>query len=217
LAVHSLGTSAYGQGDLARARAHIEEGLALLREAGDQQGVANAMNNLGMVALVQGGLERAATLFAEALALSREAGYRWNIALSLHNLEQLARRRGEVAQAEALGREALALYWERGHPQQCANALFSLGSTAAAAGQGERAARLLGAAAALRETLGDSLLPPDRELDEQPVAAVRAALGEERWAAAFAAGQATSIAWSASLTGSSRGSRLRVVPSGAAG
>jgi hypothetical protein len=61
----------------------------------------------------------------------------------------------------------------------------------------ERAARLFGAAAALRTTLGDAasrgwnfqLAPASRDAYEREVAATRAALGEEAFAAAWADGQ----------------------------
>jgi hypothetical protein len=61
------------------------------------------------------------------------------------------------------------------------------------AGQGERAARLLGAAAALRETIGAPLPLPERADVEQAVAGARAALGEAEWTAAFAAGRMLSL------------------------
>jgi hypothetical protein len=45
----------------------------------------------------------------------------------------------------------------------------------------------------LREALGVPLPSPDRAEVEQAVAPARASLGEERWAIAFAAGQALSL------------------------
>jgi len=69
--------------------------------------------------------------------------------------------------------------------------LESLAETAGAeAGQGERAARLLGAATALRERLGAPLSGPDLAELAQAVALAQAALGEAVWATVFAAGQA---------------------------
>ena len=54
----------------------------------------------------------------------------------------------------------------------------------------EPAARLFGAAAALFETAGASIWPIDRADYERNLAAVRAGLGEDAFAAAFAAGRA---------------------------
>jgi hypothetical protein len=98
-----------------------------------------------------------------------------------------------LAQAEALGREGLAQSEEIGDLRFCAAGLELLASTVGVAGQGERAARLLGAAAALRETLGAPQPPQEQAEVEQAVAATRAALGEDAWAAAFAAGRALSL------------------------
>jgi hypothetical protein len=53
----------------------------------------------------------------------------------------------------------------------------------------DRAARLWGAAEALRERLGAPLPPNDRAEYERDVAAVRQALGAERFAIAWVAGR----------------------------
>jgi hypothetical protein len=60
-------------------------------------------------------------------------------------------------------------------------------------GEGEQAARLLGAAAAVRERLGAPQLPDDRQELEQLVASAREALGKPAWTAAFTAGSALSL------------------------
>jgi non-specific serine/threonine protein kinase len=191
-ALNTLGILALNQGDPERAGARFADSLALVREAGDQRGIAAALNNLGDIAYYQSDLERAAAAYTEALALFREVGDRQAIAIALRNLGAVARRRGEVAQAAALLREGLALVWDLDDLRGCAGGMEELASTAGAVGQGERAARLLGAAEALRETLG-APLPHQEQADvEQAVAAARAALGEEAWTAAFAAGRALS-------------------------
>ena len=60
-------------------------------------------------------------------------------------------------------------------------------------GRGIHAARLLGAATALREALGTPLTLSEQVDVERLVAPARAALGEERWAAAFAEGRALTL------------------------
>ena len=59
--------------------------------------------------------------------------------------------------------------------------------------QPERAARLFGAAEGLREVMGAPLPPADRAGRDRSVAAVRSALGEEAFAAAWAEGRAMSL------------------------
>ncbi|MGO8947315.1 MAG: ATP-binding protein [Ktedonobacterales bacterium] len=190
IALNNLGIIAEQQGDLEQAEARYVESLALARGAGNQRGIAASLSNLGVLAVSRGDLERAEDYFQEALALHRQRGDPKGIALALLNLGGVAGQRGEVAQAETLGREGLALVRDVGDLRFCAGALDLLAGTAGMAGQGRRAARLLGAATALRETIGAP--QPAREHDdtEQAVAPARAALGEEGWMAAYVAGHA---------------------------
>jgi len=66
------------------------------------------------------------------------------------------------------------------------------GMTGVAQGQSQssRAARLGGAASALRESIGSPRSPAEQEEIDQQVAAVREALGEAAFAAAWDAGRA---------------------------
>ena len=63
---------------------------------------------------------------------------------------------------------------------------------AGARGQGARAARLWGAAEALRESIGAPPTPEARPYYKRSTAAARAQLGEAAWEAAFAEGMAMS-------------------------
>jgi hypothetical protein len=61
---------------------------------------------------------------------------------------------------------------------------------AAAQNQAERAARLFGAAAGLRESMGMPLSPSEQKDQNRDVEAIRAVLGEEAFAAAWLQGRA---------------------------
>ena len=63
----------------------------------------------------------------------------------------------------------------------------------AAVQERERAARLWGAAASLREAMGSPLLPTDRAAQERSIANVRAAMGEEAFTASWQEGQAMTL------------------------
>jgi predicted ATPase len=192
-ALIDLGMLAGHQGDLALAVARLEESLALHRQLGDRWGTGLALEVLGEVTLRQGELERAAVASAEALALFRAGGNHGAVAITLVNLGWVALKRGEIARAEALGCEALAILRELSASRLCAYALELLAGTAAAAGQGERAARLLGAAGAVRDTLG-APDPLNNQVDiEQAVAAERGAMGEQAWQAAYSDGRVLSL------------------------
>ena len=64
---------------------------------------------------------------------------------------------------------------------------------AAVQDRGERAARLWGAAASLREALGSPLLPTERADHERSAANLRAAMGEEAFTACWQEGQAMTL------------------------
>jgi predicted ATPase/class 3 adenylate cyclase len=192
-ALIDLGMLAGHQGDLELAVARLEESLALHRQLGERWGTGLALQVLGEVTVRQGDLARAAVASAEALALFRAGDNRADVAITFVNLGWVARKRGEVARAEALGCEALAMFRELGASRHCAYALELLAGTAGAAGQGERAARLLGAAGAVRDMLGAPVPLQDRVDIEQAVAAEREAMGEQAWQAAYSDGRALSL------------------------
>ena len=112
------------------------------------------------------------------------------MAYVLGNLGNVARRCGDLARAMELHREALERKATLGARRQIAITLEDLACLAAAEGRGERAARLLGAAQALRAAIGSPRPIPEQHAVEQATAGGRAALGEEGWAVAFAAGLA---------------------------
>jgi hypothetical protein len=80
-----------------------------------------------------------------------------------------------------------------------AASLEGLAAVNRAPGQPGRAVRLLGAAEALREWVGVPLPPTEQANYELLVAAIHAALGEEAFAAAWAAGRALSLEDAVSL------------------
>ncbi len=68
-----------------------------------------------------------------------------------------------------------------------------IAAVTATRGQPRRAARLLGAAATLREAGGTPLRPVDRADYDRTVTAARTALGDNAFAAAWAEGRALSL------------------------
>jgi tetratricopeptide (TPR) repeat protein len=181
------------QGDYARARALQEESLSVRRELGDRRGIAYSLINLGIVAREQGDAARARALQEESLTLFRELDDRRNIAYTLTNLGNLACDQGDFARATLLHQESLALHRELGDKEGIATNLEGMARVATAPDTAPevlvRAARLLGAADALREAIGMPLPPNDRQSYERTTAATRAAVGEHAWAAAWAEGE----------------------------
>jgi hypothetical protein len=146
------------------------------------------------VAQAQGDYARAAALSEESLALRRELGDKHGIAHSLGKLGRVASARDDYALATVLLEESLTLFRELGDKLGMAYGLEGLAAVATAPGTvpevRHHAARQLGAASALRAAIGAPLPPNERADHERTVAALRAALGDAAFEAAWAERQA---------------------------
>jgi predicted ATPase/transcriptional regulator with XRE-family HTH domain/Tfp pilus assembly protein PilF len=188
-----LGLVALRQGDLERAAPFLAESLALARQIKDDQGIASALLNLGLVAQRQGDNARAVALLEESLDLSAEIGNKDNVATCLSYLALLAEGRGEYRHAALFYEESLLAFTELGRREGVAASLEGLAAVALGEGQPERAARLLGAATALRETIGAPLPPAARPSYERTRSGITAQLDPATFAAAWAAGRTMSL------------------------
>lgn len=186
----NLGLIAQDQGDYAGAAPLHKESLLLRKTLGDRQGIAIALANLGHIAWVQGDSFRATLLFEESLALSRALGDRRTTARALSGLGDIARQHGDVTRATALYEESLMLSRTVGHLLGVAESEERLARIAHDQEQPERAVWLFGAANALRTAIGAPLPRADRATDDHIITVARAALGEEGFAVAWAAGTA---------------------------
>jgi hypothetical protein len=100
---------------------------------------------------------------------------------------------GDLAQAIACFVESLTLSWEESNLRDIAYCLEGLAGVASAQARPERAARLFGAAAALRELINHPLPPVSRSDYERDVAAARALIDEQFFEAAWAKGRALTL------------------------
>lgn len=192
-ALNDLGAAVDGLGDGARATALYEEALALWRDAGNLRHTAVALTNLGAAVLVLGNAERASNLYGEALLLFRDLGDRYGTAVALTNLGEVAVGRGDHDRASGLLLEALAIFVRLGTAPATAQCLEMLAASAQGQGARRAAARLLGAAEGVRHDAGVPLLPLDIVAHGATVAAVRAALGEAEFGAAWSEGRAAPL------------------------
>jgi non-specific serine/threonine protein kinase len=167
-----------------------EEALAAFRAQGDERWTALALNRLGIETYEQGNAAAATPLFEDALARWRRQGHSWGVATVLANLAEIARDRGDVARAATLYRESLGLCWDQRDQWGLVEALVGLADIAGSRGQAEAAVRLFGAADAVGEAIGLRLQPYVRARHDRALAAARAALGAEAFAAAWTAGRA---------------------------
>jgi non-specific serine/threonine protein kinase len=101
--------------------------------------------------------------------------------------------RGDLERAEVLHKESLALSGEMGGSLGTFVFLEGLACDAGANGEEERAARLFGAAEALREAMGLPLEPALRALEEPYLVEARSQLNEGAWTEAWEEGRAMSM------------------------
>jgi hypothetical protein len=100
---------------------------------------------------------------------------------------------GAATRAATRQRESLANWRALGDAVGASHALDEIAQGAAAAGRPQQAGRLFGAAAALRERAVGASWLLWRGTRDRALAAVRAALGADAFAAAWAAGQALTL------------------------
>lgn len=98
----SLGILARLQGDYPKARASLEESLALEDAGGDKRGISMALASLGSVARREGDLATARVLFERSLALGREMGDALCVARGLCGLGLVVAQQGDQARGVQL-------------------------------------------------------------------------------------------------------------------
>lgn len=186
----NLGCLAGDAGDAERGEHLLTESLGPLRQAGDADRLARALVNLSEYSIDRGDAARAEQMLDEGLALLRPLGQREVIAYAQGILGLLAYRRGDTARALAELAESLSLCRDIGARHWTAQTLETLAAVLAGDDRAALAARLLGAAAFLREATGRRLPPAERDGVDATTSAARGALGEPGFAAAEAAGRA---------------------------
>ena len=190
LSTTGFGILASRQGDYASARSYHEESLSLARQLGDELLINLGVNNLGAVALNLGDYASARPPLEESVRLARRRGDKWILGTSLKNLGTVASQQGDHGSARPLHAEALTLKWEIGDKRGVAECFEALAVVEGAQGSAERAARLLGAAEALREAIDAPIIQALRAIYLRTLDSVRSALTKEAFAASWAAGKA---------------------------
>ena len=192
----NLGRVSSDQGDHERATQFYEEGLALCRESGYTTPLPNFLSALACEFLLQGDQERATTVNSEATALVRKQGANLGghsrIPWPLERLGWAAFLRGDQERAKTWHEENLRLSQKLGNKLIAPGSLEGLACAVGTKGEAERAAKLFGAAQALREAVGYPQPPSERAVQEPYLVAARSRL-EETWEAALAEGRAMEL------------------------
>jgi predicted ATPase/DNA-binding SARP family transcriptional activator len=208
-ACHKLqGLIALAQGDLPDARRHFERLRDHYLDLGSPPGIAESYLRLGDLERVAGDGDAAEALYQRALAVAREVNARDQIAASLTGLGFAALSRGDARQAASRFVEALSKDRDWHSPLYALPGLEGLAgaltlgaaadsahdppTTAAAPPELLCAARLFGAAEAVRDRMGARRPPYEQSEYDAHVATLRASLGGDRFTAAWEAGRTLS-------------------------
>jgi len=150
------------RGDYVAASLLYEQCLTIFRNLGDDAGLAWTLNHKGDAASENGDFATARSLYERSLARFGKVNDRWGIAGTLLDLGNLARDQGDYSTANSLYREGLGAFQALEHKRGVARALESFACSASIQSEAERALRLAGAAAALRQSIGAPLTPPEQ-------------------------------------------------------
>ena len=202
-ALTMLGWLAMRAGDYERAAANFDEALTHCRALAYPGLVAQILAGLGELTMRRGQYPQAKALLEESLALRRGIGEGWGIAVSLGSLGWVALRQRDFKRMRELLGESLDIRMDSGDAGGSAWCLERLAEAAMLQGQAaagprrsgyyRRAACVFGSAAALRARLSSVIDEVDQADYERHIAALRAALGETTFAAAWAEGRALTL------------------------
>ena len=180
------------QGDLTRAGHMYADCLTCARQQQDAFNMADALRTLAYLAIEQGDVAQAQRLVQERCALVPAAGDADDNADTMRLLGMLAHAQGHGDTAQARYRESLVRYSAAGNKFMSACIIIDVASVRTTRSDALSAARLLGAAARVLDTLGTALGIEQARYD-RICAAVRMQLDDAGWARAWAAGQALTV------------------------
>jgi predicted ATPase len=189
-----LGELARVQGDDEKAEKEFQVGLALAQELGDKKEIANLLDRLSLLARRQDSFATAFALSNESIAMQRDLGNLLDLSHSLQSRGELALAQADFCAASTDLQESLRLKAQLGERKGLV-ALFKVLASLAMAegGRAGYAARLLAAAERLRLAIGVAIPPCERDVDDARANAIRVALGQDAFTAAWAEGQAMEL------------------------
>jgi len=195
--LNSLGITHHNLGDLDTARSLLEESAALSRELGSPLRLAAALTNLGQLEAAAVNFDRATAVLQEALAIDTKQGDLLGVALDQQSLAGVHLRAGRAREARDLLSAMAGYVASCGDPELLVTTLEMVAANAAQLGEALRAARITGAAEAIRRETGIPIKQPD--ILEELLAPARALISAGQWDAEVAAGRALSPQQAATL------------------
>jgi predicted ATPase/DNA-binding SARP family transcriptional activator len=180
-------------GRFSEAEPLFQESLAHNRALGDVEGTANSLYGLAVAVSGRGDFQSARELADEALRLYRGLDHQYGLANTHAALGDILREAQDYDAAAAHYQQSLRIWVEREDAVWAANVLEAVGLLLASRGRWRSIARLLGAAASMRENAHAALTPHEESQRQAVLTACRAALGDAAFEAASAAGRALTL------------------------
>jgi predicted ATPase/transcriptional regulator with XRE-family HTH domain len=176
-------------GDCLRSAEAYREAAKVLRNESDSILLGIALGELGDRLLFCGDIDDGIQLIEEALEHGRRLGYGFAVGLALGQRAHAARLQGDLAGATRLFWESMAEAGAIGDERRVLGAFIGLAGVALDEGQPERAAQLIGATEAARETRGVSRVIAHPLHNARIYAAVQEQLGDDEYAKLVAEGR----------------------------
>jgi len=199
----------FAAGDLTASRTFGEQALEASRATGAPIVLVTCL--LGFVAtlLETDDIEEARRVNDEALTISEATAMAWHVTYAHLNGARLAASDGKREEAEDLAHQALVRASTMDDYQRTIECFELLAALAADAESYQEAARLVAAAAALREHAGYQPMAPDRVHLEDLRSRLHDALGEDEFARVHYEGLALDMAAAVAYARRGRGERRR--------
>jgi tetratricopeptide (TPR) repeat protein len=190
--LNSLGIVHRHLGEIDAARALLEQSIAISRQLGNTMRLGAALANLGQLESAEGRFDQATAALSEALALDEKNGDLFGVAIDKHSLVLVSLRNGRPGEARGLLHETLGYVESSGDTSLLVNTLELAAAIAARMEDVLLAARLAGAADALRQESGMLISEPEAAMLDEYFAPARGTAGDRAWHAGLAAGRALS-------------------------
>ncbi len=188
-----------GMFDPAAGQPLIDRGVAAARRSGSPYAIAAVSMAEGRALGHAGRIDEAAAAFKRSIEGFMELGDERFVLAARSDLAHALRRGGRADEARSMYRETLPGWVHLGHRGAVANQLENVAYLDIDGGALDRAARLLGAAEAMRQAADQKMAFDEEPEYEAYVARLRAALPDTACVAAWSAGRALTLVESVAL------------------
>jgi predicted ATPase/class 3 adenylate cyclase len=192
-ALSNLSFIPFMEGQPDRAESILQEGLAAAEKAGDGLLTADIWTSMAFLEVDRGNFADGIALRRRAIEVYREEGDAWKVAENLTGLALMSRSAGDLDAARVHLREGLGMLSQAKDTISMSGALNGLALVALDDGLPVRAARLVGAAARIRDDVGGGIPPELFGRWGDPASDAREALGHAAYEQARAEGYAMSV------------------------